>query len=365
MVPYCDLYRINERYQKAIESTVRNVLKSGWYLLGDELKSFEQRFAAYCGAKYAIGVANGLDALSLIIKAFNFGQGDEIIVPANTYIASILAISANQCTPVLVEPDISTLLIDTQKIEEKITTRTKAILVVHLYGRAVNMDKIWGLADRYNLKIIEDAAQAHGAVFRNKHVGNLGDAAGFSFYPGKNLGALGDGGMVTTNDASLCEKLKALRNYGSNKKYVNLYKGMNSRLDEIQAAILSVKLPFLDSENEIRRKHAEFYIQGINNKKITLPVIPENPKEHVWHIFPILADGREQLQNHLAAKGIQTLIHYPIPPHKQQAYAEWNNLSYPLTEYICSHELSLPINPTLSGADLTTIANAINAWDGN
>ena len=286
MVPYCDLYRINERYQKAIESTVRNVLKSGWYLLGDELKFFEQRFAAYCGTKYAVGVANGLDALSLIIKAFNFGQGDEIIVPANTYIASILAISANQCTPVLVEPDISTLLIDTQKIEEKITTRTKAILVVHLYGRTVNMDKIWGLADKYGLKIIEDAAQAHGAVFNKRRVGSLGDAAGFSFYPGKNLGALGDGGMVTTNDASLCEKLKALRNYGSNKKYVNLYKGTNSRLDEMQAAILSVKLPFLDFENEIRRQHAEFYIQSINNKKVTLPMMPENPKEHVWHIFP-------------------------------------------------------------------------------
>jgi len=365
MIPYCDLYRINKRYQKSLESAIVKVLNSGCYVLGGVLEAFEEQFADYCGTKYAVGVANGLDALNLIIKAFNFGQGDEIIVPANTYIASILAISANQCTPVLVEPDISTLLIDTQKIEEKITTRTKAILVVHLYGRAVNMDKIWGLADKYGLKIIEDAAQAHGAVFRNKHVGNLGDAAGFSFYPGKNLGALGDGGMVTTNDASFCEKLKALRNYGSNKKYVNLYKGTNSRLDEIQAAILSVKLPFLDSENEIRRKHAEFYIQGINNKRIALPVMPENPKEHVWHIFPVLVDKREKLQSYLTAKGIQTLIHYPIPPHKQQAYTEWNNLSYPLTEYICSHELSLPINPTLSDADLTYIANAINAWDGN
>lgn len=365
MIPYCDLSKGNRQYRDAIDSAVNRVLNSGCYLLGNELKAFENQFAGYCGTKYAVGVANGLDALNLIIKAFNFGQGDEIIVPANTYIASILAISANQCTPVLVEPDISTLLIDTQKIEEKITTRTKAILVVHLYGRAVNMDKIWKLADRYNLKIIEDAAQAHGAVFNKRRVGSLGDAAGFSFYPGKNLGALGDGGMVTTNDASLCEKLKALRNYGSNKKYVNLYKGTNSRLDEIQAAILSVKLPFLDFENEIRRQHAEFYIQSINNKKVTLPMMPENPKEHVWHIFPVLVDRREKLQSYLTAKGIQTLIHYPIPPHKQQAYAEWNNLSYPVTEYIHSHELSLPINPTLSDTDLTCIANAINAWDGN
>ena len=364
MIPYRDLYRINKRYQKSLESAIVKVLNSGCYVSGGVLEAFEEQFADYCGTKYAVGVANGLDALNLIIKAFNFGQGDEIIVPANTYIASILAISNNLCTPVLIEPDTHTLLIDTQKIEEKITTRTKAILVVHLYGRAVNMDKIWELADKYGLKIIEDAAQAHGAVFRNKRVGSLGDVAGFSFYPGKNLGALGDGGAITTNDTSLYEKLKALRNYGSSRKYVNLYKGTNSRLDDIQAAILSVKLPFLDSENEIRRKHAEFYIQGINNKRITLPVMPEKPKEHVWHIFPILADGREKLQNYLTSKGVQTLIHYPIPPHKQQAYAEWNNLSYPVTEYIHSNELSLPVNPTISTDELVYIVNAINAWDG-
>ena len=364
MIPYCDLGKVNEQYRDAIGSAVSCVLKSGCYLLGNELKVFERQFATYCGTKYAIGVGNGLDALNLIIKAFNFGRGDEIIVPANTYIASILAISANQCTPVLVEPDIHTLVIDTEKIEERITNKTKAILVVHLYGRAVNMDKVWELADKYGLKIIEDAAQAHGAVFRNKHVGNLGDAAGFSFYPGKNLGALGDGGMVTTNDIGVYEKIRALRNYGSKEKYINLYKGINSRLDEIQAAVLSVKLQFLNSENKTRRKHAEFYIQNINNKKITLPVMPRDPGEHVWHIFPVLTDRREKLQSYLTAKGIQTLIHYPIPPHKQQAYEEWNSLSYPVTEYIHSRELSLPINPTLNDTDLAYIVDMVNTWDG-
>ena len=365
MVPYCDLHKINERYRKGINDAINRVLNNGRYLLGDELKTFEKQFADYCGTKYAIGVANGLDALTLIVRAFCFPQGSEIIVPANTYIASILAISNNRCIPVLIEPDIRTLLIDTEKIEEKITEKTKAILIVHLYGRAVDMHKIRKLAGKYGLKIIEDAAQAHGAVFQNKRVGNLGDAAGFSFYPGKNLGALGDGGMITTNDTKLCEKLRALRNYGSYEKYVNLYKGINSRLDEIQAAVLSVKLPFLDSENEIRRRNAEFYIQGINNKKVILPAVPKNPMGHVWHIFPILVEEREKLQNHLASKGIQTLIHYPIPPHKQQAYAEWNHLSYSITEYIHSHELSLPIDQTLSATDLTYIIDMINAWNEN
>ena len=362
MIPYCDLYKVNEKHRLAIDQAIKGVLDSGYYLLGNTLKTFEEQFAAYCGTQYAIGVANGLDALTLIIKAFNFNPGDEIIVPANTYIASILAISSNQCTPVLVEPDIHTLLIDPEKMEEKITEKTKAILVVHLYGRVVAMDKIWELANKYNLKVIEDAAQAHGARFNNKRAGNLSDAAGFSFYPGKNLGALGDGGIITTNDALLYEKIKALRNYGSNKKYVNIYKGTNSRLDEIQAAVLLAKLPFLDAENEMRRTCANFYIQHIKNPKIILPIMPNNPQEHVWHIFPILVEEREKLQTYLTKKGIQTLIHYPIPPHKQKAYIEWNDLSYPIAERIHTQELSLPISPIISKTELTYIIDTLNAW---
>ena len=362
MIPYCDLYKVNEQHREAIDLAIKNVLDSGYYLLGKALERFEEQFAAYCGTRYAIGVANGLDALTLIIKAFGFNQGDEIIVPANTYIASILAISNNKCTPVLVEPDIHTFLIDPKKIEEKITGKTKAILVVHLYGRVVNMDEIYKLAQKYNLKVIEDAAQAHGAQFQGKRVGNLSDAAGFSFYPGKNLGALGDGGMITTNDAVLYEELKALRNYGSSKKYVNIYKGTNSRLDEIQAAILSAKLPFLEEENEARRRCADFYIQNIKNSHIVLPIKPSVSQEHVWHIFPVLVDNRDELQNYLKTQEIQSLIHYPIPPHKQQAYAEWNHLSYPITEYIHSHELSLPISPVITESELSYIVDVINKW---
>lgn len=363
MIPYCDLYKVNEQHREAIDIAIKDVLDSGYYLLGKALEKFEEQFAAYCDTRYAIGVANGLDALTLIIKAFGFNQGDEIIVPANTYIASILAISNNKCTPVLLEPDIHTFLIDPTKIEEKITKKTKAILVVHLYGRVVNMDEMYKLAQEYNLKIIEDAAQAHGAQFKGKRVGNLSDAAGFSFYPGKNLGALGDGGIVTTNDTALYEKIKALRNYGSNKKYVNIYKGTNSRLDEIQAAILSAKLPFLDAENEARRACANFYLQNIKNPHVVLPEAPNVPDEHVWHIFPVLVDNRDELQNYLSEKGIQSLIHYPIPPHKQRAYAEWNHLSYPTTEYIHLHELSLPISPVITKSELSYIVDAINKWE--
>lgn len=363
MIPYCDLYKVNEQHRQAINQAIKDVLDSGYYLLGKALERFEEQFATYCGTRYAIGVANGLDALTLIIKAFDFNPDDEIIVPANTYIASILAISNNKCTPILVEPDIHTFLIDSKKIEEKITKKTKAILVVHLYGRVVNMDEIYRLAQKYKLKVIEDAAQAHGAQFKGKRAGNLSDAAGFSFYPGKNLGALGDGGIVTTNDTGLYEKIKAFRNYGSSKKYVNIYKGTNSRLDEIQAAILSAKLPFLDKENEARRACANFYLQNIKNPRIILPQVPENQREDVWHIFPVLVDNRNELQNYLSEKGIQSLIHYPIPPHKQQAYAEWNHLSYPITEYIHSHELSLPISPVITKSELSYIVDIINNWE--
>lgn len=365
MIPYCNLKTINSVYSDGIQQAIGEVLEGGHYLLGPALEQFESAFAKYCGTNYAIGVANGLDALILIIKALGFGPGDEIIVPANTYIASILAISHNGCTPILVEPSLDTYLIDTQKIEEKITQNTKAILVVHLYGRVVNMDAVQDIAQKYGLKIIEDAAQSHGALFKNKRAGNLGDAAGFSFYPGKNLGALGDGGMVTTNDTALYEIIKALRNYGSKEKYVNLYKGTNSRLDDIQAAILNVKLPFLDQDNAARREVAQFYVQQVHHPDIILPSVPKEEAEHVWHIFPILTKNRTQLQEYLKQAGIQTLIHYPIAPHKQNAYSEWNQHTYPLSEYIHACELSLPIHPLLSKEELTYITGMINQWEGS
>ncbi len=263
MIPFLDLKAINARHKDEIKARIDGVLDSGWYLLGEQNKKFENSFAAYCGARYCIGCANGLDALRLIIKAYGFGEGDEIIAPSNTYIASILAITDNGCSPVLVEPDLDTYNINPDLIEAKITDKTKAILVVHLYGQAVKMDKIWALAKKYNLKIIEDSAQAHGAYYNDKRVGSLGDASGFSFYLGKNLGALGDGGAVTTNDEELAQKIRALANYGSHKKYENIYQGLNSRLDEIQAAVLDVKLKYLDSDNAKRKEIAQYYLQNI------------------------------------------------------------------------------------------------------
>ncbi|MGG3937827.1 DegT/DnrJ/EryC1/StrS family aminotransferase [Anoxybacillus kestanbolensis] len=364
MIPFLDLKGINNQYKKEIKVAFERVMDSGWYILGEEVESFEKEFAAYCGTKYAIGVANGLDALALILKAYGIGEGDEVIVPANTYIASILAISANGATPVLVEPNISSYNLDPNKIEEKITSKTKAIMVVHLYGQAANMDPINEIAKRYNLKVIEDGAQAHGAKYKGKRVGNLGDAAGFSFYPGKNLGALGDGGAITTNDSELATKLRALRNYGSHIKYENLYKGVNSRLDELQAAILRVKLPHLDKENEQRRKIAEYYLENIENPKITLPVVENGDREsHVWHLFVIRTENREHLQKTLEEHGVQTLIHYPIPPHKQEAYSEWNHLSYPITEKIHNEVLSLPISPILTIEEAKKIVDIINKYE--
>ena len=284
--------------REEIDERIKQVLDSGWYLLGKQDEQFETHFAEYCGVKHCIGCANGLDALNLIIKGYGFGTGDEIIVPANTYIASILAISQNGCTPILVEPDINTYNIKPDLIEEKITERTKAIMVVHLYGQAVQMDKIWALAKKYNLKITEDSAQAHGAIYQGKRVGNLSDASAFSFYPGKNLGCMGDGGAITTNDEELYKKIKALANYGSDYKYHHIYKGVNSRLDEIQAAILDVKLRYLDADNQRRREIAQYYRANIKNEKIILPqVYDEN--SHVWHIFAIRTDNRDKLQEYL------------------------------------------------------------------
>ena len=324
---------------------------------------FEKEFAEYCGAQYCIGVANGLDALTLILKAYEIGEGDEVIVPSNTYIASILSISSNGAIPVLVEPDLESYNLDPNKIEEKITSKTKAILAVHLYGQSANMDDINHIAKKYDLKVIEDCAQAHGAIYNGKRTGNLGHAAGFSFYPGKNLGALGDGGAITTNDRLLAEKIRALRNYGSHLKYENLYRGVNSRLDEIQAAVLRVKLKGLDQDNEKRREIASYYMNHINNHKIILPtVVNQDRLSHVWHIFVVRTKEREKLQNYLTKKEIQTLIHYPIPPHKQLAYKEWNDLSYPISEQIHNEELSLPISPVQTQEDTRLIVDAINSF---
>ncbi len=366
MIKFLDLQKVNLVYQKEIEESLINTFRSGWYLLGGEVKKFETNLSTYVGSKNAIGVANGLDALRLIFKGYlTLGvmeEGDEILVPANTYIASILAISDNRLTPVLIEPDINNYNIDISKIEASITNRTKAIMIVHLYGRAIFSSKLRSLAEKYNLKIIEDNAQSIGAIYEGKKTGNLGDAAGFSFYPGKNLGALGDGGAVTTNDDLLASAIRALANYGSNKKYVNLYQGLNSRLDEIQASVLDVKLKYIDAENEYRRRIAQRYINEIKNDNLILPEYPSNELEHVWHLFVIRCENRDNLQEYLANNGIQTLIHYPIPPHKQIAYADWNGLTYPVTEEIHSHVLSLPISPVLNTQEVDEIIKAMNAF---
>ena len=361
MIKFLDLCKINETYRKEIDAAVKRVLDSGWYLLGRENENFCKNFAAYCGTKYCVGVANGLDALSLIIRAYDFGKGDEIIVPANTYIASILAVSQNGCTPVFVEPDINTYNINPDLIEEKITSKTKAIMVVHLYGQTAKMDKIWETAKKHNLKIIEDAAQSHGAYYEGRRAGSLSDAAGFSFYPGKNLGCLGDGGAVTTNDENLYMKIKALANYGSHIKYHNIYKGVNSRLDELQAAVLDVKLKGLDKDNARRREIAKFYRKNIKNPLVILPEV-KNEDSHVWHIFAVRVHDRVKFQKYLEDNGVQTLIHYPIPPHKQEAYKEYNHLSFPITEKIYKEIISLPISPAMSDAEVKNIVEAVNKF---
>lgn len=363
LIKFLDLKKINNRYRSEIDLRIKKILDSGWYLQGNENNSFSKNFADFCNTQHALGVANGLDAINLIIKAYGFGEHDEIIVPANTFIATILAISENNCTPVLVEPDINTYCIDPDLIEEKITKRTKAIIVVHLYGQAVPMEKIWKIAKKYNLKIIEDAAQAHGARYNGKKVGNLGDAAAFSFYPGKNLGAIGDAGGITTNNENLFKKIKALANYGSDFKYHHIYKGINSRLDEIQAAILDIKLKYLDSDNEQRRQIAKIYRENITNPLISLPQTYDE-ESHVWHIFAVRTAFRDNLQKYLEENGIQTNIHYPTPPHLQQAYSEWNNRSYPITEKIHKEVLSLPISPVLTEDEISKIIDTINVWDG-
>lgn len=361
MIKFLDLKKINNRYREEIASRIKDILDKGWYLQGEENENFTKNFANFCGTKFALGVANGLDALNLIIKAYGFGNGDEIIVPANTYIATILAISENGCIPILVEPDIKTYNINPDSIEEKITSKTKAIMVVHLYGQAVQMEKIWKIAKKYNLKIIEDSAQAHGAIYQENRTGNLGDASGFSFYPGKNLGCIGDGGAVTTNDEELFNKIKAIANYGSDRKYHHIYKGVNSRLDEIQAAVLDIKLKHLDSDNNKRREISKYYRENIKNSKIILPDTYDE-KSHVWHIFAVRTKNRDEFQKYLTEKGIQTIIHYPTPPHKQGAYKEWNNLSFPITEEIHNTILSLPISPVMTDSEIEKVVEVVNEY---
>lgn len=361
MIKFLDLKKINNRYREEIDSCIKNILDKGWYLQGEENENFTKNFANFCGTKFALGVANGLDALNLIIKAYGFGNGDEIIVPANTYIATILAISENGCIPILVEPDFKTYNINPDSIEEKITSKTKAIMVVHLYGQAVQMEKIWKIAKKYNLKIIEDSAQAHGAIYQENRTGNLGDASGFSFYPGKNLGCIGDGGAVTTNDEELFNKIKAIANYGSDRKYHHIYKGVNSRLDEIQAAVLDIKLKHLDSDNNKRREISKYYRENIKNSKLILPETYDE-KSHVWHIFAVRTHNRDEFQKYLTEKGIQTIIHYPTPPHKQGAYKEWNNLSFPITEEIHNTILSLPISPVMTDSEIEKVVEVVNEY---
>lgn len=364
-VPFLSLKDITDKYKDEIHEAALRTIDSGWYLQGKENETFETDYSKYIGTKYTIGCANGLDALIWIFRAYIeldvMKEGDEVIVPANTYIATILAITENNLVPVLVEPNPDTLQIDDSKIEEKITDKTKAIAIVHLYGQCAYTDKIGELCKKYNLKLIEDNAQAHGCVYKGTKTGAIGDAAGHSFYPGKNLGALGDAGAVTTNDPELAQAVRSLANYGSQKKYVFQYCGRNSRLDEIQAAILDVKLKHLDEDVKLRKEVAKKYLSGITNPKIKLPKIFDWD-QHVFHIFTILTEDREGLQNYLTEKEIGTNIHYPIPPHKQECYKEWNNMSFPVTEKIHQQELSLPMSPCLTDEQIQYVIDVLNEW---
>ncbi|PSV46788.1 DegT/DnrJ/EryC1/StrS family aminotransferase [Photobacterium indicum] len=363
MIDFLNLGRLNSQYSLELKEACSRVIDSGWYIMGDELKEFEKEFAEYCGVKHAIGVANGLDALTLVIRSWKimgkFDDGDEIIVPANTYIASILAITENNLIPVLVEPDPDTFNLSIEGTLSAITNKTKAILPVHLYGLIANMPEIMNIADEYNLLVLEDCAQAHGASINSKRVGSWGDAGAFSFYPGKNLGALGDAGAITTNDCELANNLRALRNYGSTKKYENTYQGVNSRLDEIQAAMLRVKLKYLNEETQKRKLIAATYNSGIDNPLVKLPLW-ENEENHVFHLFVIRCKSRYELSKHLRNKGINTVIHYPIAPHKQKALEEFQNISLPITESIHNEVLSLPIDPLLSYREIKLVIEAIN-----
>ena len=365
MIKYCDLKEINRRYEPELTEALTRAAQSGWYIRGKECERFEKEFAAYCGCSCCIGTGNGLDALTIILLAYRemgaMKEGDEVIVPANTYIATILAIMQAGMSPILCEPEAGTCNIDPKKIEPLITEHTRAIMPVHLYGQTAEMDAIMEIAGRHSLKVIEDAAQAHGAEYKGRRAGNLGDAAGFSFYPGKNLGALGDGGAITTNDRELAETARAIANYGSYKKYVNIYKGVNSRLDELQAAVLGIKLQHLDKDNGRRRTIAARYMKEIRNDAVSLPTV-EDENRHVFHIFPILCANREALQKHLSAEGIETMVHYPIPPHRQEALKEFSTLELPITELIHDRELSLPCNPGMNDDEVAAVIEAVNRY---
>ncbi len=383
MVKFLDIKKITESYQPYLSKAIEKVIQSGWYLLGDEVKTFEDEYADFIGSKKCVGVANGLDALRLIFRAYIemgiINEGDEVIVPANTYIASILAITENQLKPVFVEPDINNYNLDIDKVEEHITPRTKAIMVVHLYGQVCWSGKLCDIAKKNNLKIIEDNAQAAGAVVQQnesdntanfKRTGSLGDAAGHSFYPGKNLGALGDGGAVTTSDLELEQVIRALANYGSKEKYVHVYKGLNSRLDEIQAAVLRVKLKRLDKDNQCRREVAAYYLKNIKHPDIILPLLNTqlpviNTLDHVWHLFVIRHEKRDLLQKYLYEKGVQTLIHYPVPPHRQKAYQEFANLNLSMIMQIHDEVLSLPISQVMGDDEVNMVVDSLNNFDRN
>lgn len=365
MIKFLDLKKINQPYEKAFQEKLNNIMNSGWYILGEEIKAFENNFATYCGTKYCIGVGNGLDALVLIFKAYiqlgKIQKGDEVIIPANTYIASILAVLQADLVPVLVEPNLETFNLDPKEIEKAITPKTRAILPVHLYGQLSAMSEINSIAKKNNLLVIEDAAQSHGAVLASKKAGNIGDAAGFSFYPGKNLGALGDAGAITTNDEALAKMIFSLRNYGSETKYVNDYIGINSRLDELQAAFLSVKLPNLDAENKIRKEIARRYLSEIKNDKIALPFYDDSDN-HVFHLFVVRTTDRKGFQEYLMENNIQTLIHYPIPPHQQKALSFMKNESFPITEKIHREVLSLPISPVMTKEEVDYVIEISNKF---
>lgn len=363
MIKFLDLQKINAQYEQELKIAANRVIDSGWYLMGKELETFEQSYATMCNVEFALGVANGLDALRLIFKGYIelgiMSKGDEVIVPANTYIASVLAITDNDLIPVFVEPNLETYNLDSNKIEAAITNKTKAILTVHLYGQNSIDDQMLEICSKHDLKLIEDGAQSHGAKWNNKISGGIGDAAGHSFYPGKNLGALGDAGAVTTNDKDLARTISALRNYGSEKKYENKYKGLNSRLDEIQAAFLNLKLKYIQKDIIARRKVANFYLENIKNPIIILPKLI-NEDGHVWHLFVTRTKNRRKLQNYLKEKGVETLIHYPIPPHKQKAYKVWNNETYIISEKIHNEIISIPISSVIEKKEYVRVVEVLN-----
>ena len=368
-VLFLDLQKINDRYRPEIDKAMKRVLDSGWYLRGEETSSFEKEFAEFCGAKYCVGVGNGLEALVLTLMAHDIGGGDEVIIPSNTYIATALAVSFVGARPVFVEPAMDYYLIDPLLIEEKINDNTKAIIPVHLYGQICQMDEIVKIAERYELKIIEDGAQSHGAVYSSGlKTGNFhGGATAFSFYPGKNLGALGDAGAVITNDHALAEKIRALGNYGSTEKYYHKYKGMNSRLDELQASVLRVKLKYLDNDNSKRRDAADFYLENIKNSELILPRVFGDRESSVWHLFVVRTtgiDARDSLQRHLKERGVGTQIHYPVAIHKQDAYKEFATLRLPLAEELSKTVVSLPISPVITSEEMEKVVEAVNEWQG-